>query len=277
MNRMRSKATADREAATRCKLQFAMSSSAYAHKGAPRTLLSVVALLDVLGFQQEIRDASAKGEADALLQRFSTAIRKWYDSLRRDADTGEGSPRLWDVKTFTDNVVIGHPIRQDGEPELGQVLLDVALLQLGLAREGFFVRGGVAVGPLYMDEDIAFGAGPLDADDAEQAAETPRVVLHRSAIAYVDRHLRYYGKVALSPQNEYLFFDEDGKMALDYLSSLWPEPSEEPFFNWLAKHRDVVAQKLTNYRARPRIRAKYAWVARYHNYFCNTLPGGAEY
>lgn len=98
--------------------------------------------------------------------------------MRLNADMGEDAERLWDLKAFTDNLVIGHPVRQDGEPELGRVLMDIAALQLDLAREAFFVRGGVAVGPLYMSQDIVFGAGLLDAPDAEQQADVPRVVLH---------------------------------------------------------------------------------------------------
>src|SRR4051812_33727051 len=90
----------------------AMSSSPYAPKnGLPPTLLSVVAFLDVLGFKEEIREATKRAEADALLRRFSTAIRRWTAALRREADVGEKLPRLWELKAFTDNLVIAHPVR----------------------------------------------------------------------------------------------------------------------------------------------------------------------
>ena len=255
-----------------------MPTSPYAPKeGPPKTLKSVVAYLDILGFTQEVQTASDAGEADALLQRFDAAIRKWYDSLRDNADAGEERPRIWELKAFTDIVVIGHPILWDGEAELGHVFTDVALLQLGLAHEGFFVRGGIAVGSLYMDEDIVFGNGLLDAHAAEQNADAPRVVLAESAVAFVGRHVEYYASVEISPQNEHLFVDEDGRMVVSYLSSLWPDRTEQPHFDWLAKHRDVVTKKLGMYRAQPRVWAKYAWVARYHNFFCASLPGGPQY
>ena len=51
-----------------------------------------------------------------------------------NADMGEDAERLWDLKAFTDNLVMGHPVGQDGEPELGQVLMEIAALQLDLAR-----------------------------------------------------------------------------------------------------------------------------------------------
>lgn len=255
-----------------------MPTSPYAPKdGLPKTLKSVVAYLDILGFTQEMQAASDAGKSDVLLRRFDAAIRKWYASLRDNDDAGEERQRIWELKAFTDNVVIGHPILWDGEAELGHVFTDVALLQLGLAHDGFFVRGGIAVGDLYMDDDIVFGKGLLDAYAAEQNADSPRVILAESAVTFVERHVQYYASVEISPQNEHLFVDEDKNMVVSYLSSLWPDRTEQPRFEWLAKHRDVVTENLRLYRAKPRVWAKYAWVARYHNYFCESLPGGTPY
>ena len=128
-----------------------------------------------------------------------------------------------------------------------------------------------------MDEDVVFGAGLLDAYEAEQHADVPRVLLHESAVRFVGRFLRYYGRVADAPQSEYLFVDEDQQLVLDYLSSLWQDRTDNPQHRPLAKHRDVVSQRLAQYRSQPRIWAKYAWVARYHNYFCTGLPGGEQH
>lgn len=53
-----------------------MSTSPYAPKdGRPKTLLSVVGILDVLGFKEEIREATRKGQADTLLEHFSSRDR----------------------------------------------------------------------------------------------------------------------------------------------------------------------------------------------------------
>jgi hypothetical protein len=61
--------------------------------------------------------------------------------MRLNADMGEDAERLWDLKAFTNNLVIGHPLRQDGGPELGQVLMDIAALQLNLARQASSCAG----------------------------------------------------------------------------------------------------------------------------------------
>ena len=42
-----------------------------------------------------------------------------------------------------------------------------------------------------------------------------------------------------------------------------------PFYDALLKHKAVVEQKLSEYKSKPPIWSKYAWVAGYHNYFCD--------
>ena len=255
-----------------------MGLSAYATEdGTPKTLTSVVAFLDILGFSQEIRESHDAGQSDALLQRFTTVIRQWYALLRDQPQSGDRCGRVWELKAFTDNVVLGHPIRRDGEAEFGHLMSDVALLQIGLAHEGFFVRGGIAVGDLYMDEDIVFGVGLLDAYEAEQNAGAPRVVLAESAVQLVRRHLKYYASVEISPQNRDLLIDEDNRFFVNYLSRSWPNHTEAPLFDWLTEHRDALVGKLDRHRAEPHVWAKYAWVARYHNYFCESIPEGTPH
>ncbi len=255
-----------------------MGLSAYAtEERTPKGLTSVVAFLDILGFSREVRTSHVAGQSDALLQRFTAVIRQWYASLRGQAQLGGQRGRVWQLKAFTDNVVLGHPIRRDGEAELGEVMSDVALLQIGLAHEGFFLRGGIAVGDLYMDEDIVFGVGLLDAYEAEQDADAPRVVLAESAVHLVRQHLKYYASVEISPQNRDLLIDEDNRVFVNYLSRSWPNHTEAPLFDWLTEHRDVLVGKLDRHRAEPHVWAKYAWVARYHNYFCESIPGGTPH
>ena len=254
-----------------------MTLSAYATDRSPKLLPSIVAYLDLLGFSEQIRASHVAGESDALLQRFAAVIREWYRSLRGDRISKDADRRDWDLKAFTDNVVLGHPTRSDGESELGHIMSDVALLQIGLAHEGFFVRGGIAVGDLYMDEDIVFGVGLLEAHQAEQSAVTPRVVLSESAVQLVKQHLEYYASVESAPHNDDLLFDEDNRLFVNYLSCSWPQHTEPPLFDWLTKHRDIVASELQRHRAEPRVWAKYSWVARYHNYSCESIPGGTPH
>src|SRR5258708_21417480 len=78
--------------------------------------------------------------------------------------------KTWEVKAFTDNIVIGCPIylnEPDAEAELGSVLLSVREYQLTMVHAGFFVRGGISISQLYMDDEIVFSDALMEAYSAE--------------------------------------------------------------------------------------------------------------
>jgi hypothetical protein len=157
------------------------------------------------------------------------------------------------------------------------MLEDLAYVQLGLIQEGFFVRGGVAVGPLFMSDDIVFGPGLLDAHDAEIQAGDPRILVHASAVDLLRMHSEYYGSVDASPQNRIVRVDEDGQVFLNYLDACWHDHTEPPDYAALARHRDTVTERLERFASNTKIRAKYEWAARYHNYFCSETYGAEGY
>ena len=250
--------------------------------GQPRTRLSIVAYFDLLGFTQQIRDADEQGRSDELLQRLAAFIKDWYgqDGVLHDkwSRTEDGRPSR-EVRAFTDDVVMAHPLDYDeeGEAEMAGIQGHLSLLQMAFAFDGFFLRGGLAVGDVYVDSTIVYGKAFLDAVEAEKKANWPRIVFARSAIEYVHKHLGYYGSVKSAPAKRHIFIDEDGEWVLDYLEDVRQDRTEPPIFDWLKKHRDVVAQKLKEFALTPRILAKYQWVARYHNHTCARLPGCEEY
>jgi hypothetical protein len=237
--------------------------------GEPATRLSVVAYFDVLGFVDETRQAYQNGGSPELLVRLRNALTAGYESLRDNFSQEKGKVPAWDVKTFTDNVVIGYPIHGDGEVELGSVLESLGLFQLSLVLEGFFIRGGISVGHLYMDRDIVFGGGLLEAYDAEsKLARDPRIVLADSARRYLLEHLRYYASPDVAPQGLAVLKDEDDQLFLNYLASVFV--SVPPSTEWLEQHKAAVESRLQAFRGRPPLWSKYAWAARYHNHFCSS-------
>lgn len=260
-------------------LRTSAAANAFANDtGRPLTQTSVVAYFDLLGYANEMRAAHERGKSDAFLNQIVSTTKYWYESMRDTFSEESGHQRGWELKTFSDNVVVGHPIRHGGEWELGQVMSNLATLQLAFVLEGnLFLRGSIAVGELYMDDDIVYGVGLLDAVDDEHAADVPRVVLHDSAVKYVREQIRHYASIRRAPHSRVLLRDEDGRLFINYLSGVWEDGSEEPIYDALKNHRDIVADRLVTYRRTPKLWSKYSWVARYHNYFCEALPGGARY
>ncbi len=245
--------------------------SAYTSSGSPpSTTLSAVAICDVLGFSEMVREAERDQRTNELLAKLRAGLGTWFGVIS-DSDGFEGR-RLWEVKAFTDNVVIGIPVHGAATgPSLAQLLMSTAAIQRGLTLElGLFVRGGAAIGPLYIDDIMVFGIGLLDAYAKEQKAVFPRVVLHASA---AEEAIRSYGAThSRSPLGGRVIRDEDGELFVNYLEDAWPSEDESPRYDWLARHRELTSNALSRFNGVAKIAEKYVWAARYHNYICALIP-----
>jgi hypothetical protein len=243
---------------------------------APALRKSVVAFLDILGFVDEMKEAFKTKTAAQLLIRLRSAMDTAYENFS-DEIPGFDPVEInsWHVKAFTDNIVIGYPItHSDAEGELGSLLLEVREYQVAMVNSGFFVRGGIAIGDAYLDNEIVFGDALLDAYNAESTlARDPRIVLADSVRPYVDRHFRFYGNPAESPHNDVLLKDVDGQLFVNYLGTLFDEEPDAPRYGELQKHKAVVEAKLRQYKNQPSLWSKYAWSARYHNFICHEQRG----
>jgi hypothetical protein len=238
----------------------------------PKTLNSVVVYLDVLGVREEIRKSykvSNPMVAIECLRNFRKALNKSINHLKDKIDgTILGDIRHWEVKAFTDNIVLGYPISSDGEAEMGSTFFHLSLFQLEMVLSGYFVRGAFSIGQHYMDTEIVFGDALLEAYDAEQnTARDPRIILTDSAVKYLKKHLKYYDRVKHSPQYRDILKDVDGQFFLNYLDILINDDGHVRYKD-LGKHRDVIEEHLRIFKSNSRIWNKYSWVANYHNYFC---------
>ncbi len=230
------------------------------------TLPSVVTFLDILGFKEAATRACAEGHGDKFLRKLKTALRKAQAHVK--------SPRgSWAVKRFTDNLVIGFPLFDDGESELGRTFMSTGLYQFTLAQHGLFVRGGITIGDVYVGGDTVFGAALVDAHELESVhARDPRIILSPSAMTLVYQHLLYYADVRGTPQDYHLLVDADGHVFINYL--LVPLDGRQPdsaYLSAIRKHKNNVLQNLTAHRHNPNVWRKYAWVAQYHNFVCKHL------
>lgn len=237
--------------------------------GRPVLRASWLAFLDVLGFTELIRadDRDAIARLHQLLRNGNAILQGPEDNL---ADFGLADHHA--MTAFTDNIVLGFPIHDDGEIESGMAFDRIGQFQLSMALGGFFVRGGLSFGDAYIDEIAVFGPALLDAYDAEtRLARDPRIVITQRGQDVIDQHLEYYMRGQHAPQNTDLKKDRDGQWFIDYLeATILSLDIEAPVidFESVQNHRDIVAEKLVAHRSDPRIWSKYEWVADYHNDFC---------
>jgi len=230
--------------------------------------------VDILGYRDLIEAAVGPADQQRLLRKLHEALsssREWLDGGHVPESPGtSGEPGYFSLKAFTDNIAVGWPIggRGDGESELGFAFDDLAPFQLTLVNEGFFVRGGISVGDVYVDEIAVFGEALLEAYRGEsELARDPRIILTESARRYVRAHVDYYRDPHEAPQNRLLMRDTDGQWFLNYLAAIIV-PGMDPFVYELERHKVSVQSRLDEYRRKPAIFSKYAWTAGYHNDFC---------
>jgi len=232
-------------------------------------------MIDILGYSALVDEAETSGRQEEVFGSLYEALLKGRNGLEGKTS---GLPKLpkygpkdsYVLKAFTDNIAIAWPIRSDAEVELGQALTKLMHFQFSMSLRGFFIRGAIAIGNAYVDDIAVFGSALTEAYLGEsKLARDPRIILTQSSVAATKRHLKYYGNPLHSPQASDLLKDSDGQWFLNYLEAVMIAANERgPFYEEFVQHKSVVETKLRQYANDPAIFAKYAWVANYHNYFC---------
>lgn len=251
------------------------------NEGSPKLQQSVVAFVDILGYKDIVEENKNSGTSNELLKKLHNTLQ----TSRKYVDPDQGDKKymmddLSAMRAFTDNIVIGYPIRGrgDAESELVMIFNNLSYFQMIMTMNGFFVRGAIAVGELYMDDIAVFGVGFIEACEAEKSlARDPRIILTNSAKKAVEKHLKYYGAPSYSPQASYLLKDCDGQYFVNYLDTIINEPwlvlKKELLLHKkeLLLHKSAIETNLKKYLSKPYVWSKYMWTANYHNYFCKEL------
>ena len=243
--------------------------------GKPMMLRSVVCFADILGYRGMTAEALQNGTGNKFLQKIHTALASVYSALRERGEGIKGGAPVFQVKVFTDNVVVGYPFfdlpeEDDGEFEIGDMLILFTEFQSALVYEGFMIRGGIAVGDHYMDEDVVFGDALIEAASHDERGGPPRLLLSEDTQKMVKDHMDFYDNPRESPQNKMLLKDADGRVFLNYLFTAFELlPEGGIMFDLVEAHRDIIETGLKKFRGVPDTRAKFEWAARYHNFVCN--------
>jgi hypothetical protein len=170
---------------------------------------------------------------------------------------------------FSDNLAICCPLQQAHHPEtlLGTMLRGISWLELSLAVEGFFLRGGLAAGDHFADDSVSFGPALVEAVELERLASQPRVILGGSMLPFVEEFVRYYSSQMDAPLNRLLARDAGEEVTfVNYLAEALHLGDEERR-QLLGQHRDSVREQLSVHSGGDDVAAKYAWVASYHDWF----------
>ena len=244
------------------------------HPKSPSLLPTIVCYADILGFRELTECAHRLGEETEFLQKIKSSLAKAYDIVREAKTLNEQAPSIFDMKVFTDNIVVAQPLHtprhKHAEPELGNVLKLFAQVQASLAADGFLLRGAITYGDHYQDNDIAYGKALIEAIDLDKTGGSPRLVLASSVEPLVSKQLSQYDDHCWAPLYQELLEDQrDGRLFINYLAPAFELVSEGLIdYDLLASHSKIVREGLNLYQSDPHVRVKYEWMARYHNYVC---------
>ncbi|QCJ44690.1 hypothetical protein FAY30_23940 [Bacillus sp. S3] len=235
----------------------------------PKMIRSAVCFTDILGFSQMVLDANQNGTGDQLLQHLHKILTQQYNNLK------PGEDYVGIFKAFTDNIVIGLPIYEDGESQLGGIFLDFASFQLELTLNGFFIRGGIAIGDYYGDDEFAYGPSLIEAHYLEdKLAKFPRIILSENTVHMVKEHIKNYAEPYWAPQSRDILQDcTNQKWFINYLEAVMFDVHAtgdyQVAIHQLHKHKKEIETNLIKYNGNTKVHPKYVWAAEYHNYFCS--------
>lgn len=212
----------------------------------------IIAFLDILGFGDLTRLPTPEAEA---------TIRFIDEQLRQvSAEKVEHAQHrvIFDVRLFSDCICLVSEASATGAAAL---LDSVAFLSLGFAAKRILLRGGIAMGRHFHSDHMIFSEALVDAYKAESSvAKWPRTVVADDVVALAREQVPFLIRK-----------DSDGRAFLDYLEycSEWDRWPDHPY----DEHKACITAALATFEGQPAVRAKYEWLARYHNEKLRELAG----
>lgn len=226
----------------------------------------IIAFLDILGFKNIVNTSSFDKILDifkSIITNSEAAIALWH--AVEDDDTspaGEGYKRYNEslektkIHIMSDSIVVATP---SWHPESLAVVVDIcnSIQELLFNLDApILLRGAIAVGDFYLNENLVFGKGLVDAYWAqEKYAIYPRII--------ISNDITVGRRVSVDNGND-LPKDEDGYYYINcierYLGEerTWTEiESSEQY----VKLKDMIDRNLNAYND-DRVRQKYLWLER---------------
>lgn len=244
-----------------------MSENAYSYN---EVLESYCVFLDILGFSSEILNQKDPASANSHLIKLINALEESCNSIESfKMETG-----IWDYKIFTDNLVLGTPIKElHSEDYFGMVISDLAEYQYKMVMNSFFVRGGWSIGDLFIGDRVIYGKALIEAYNIEcKKSKYPRILLSEDMKKIVNYHINFYSDPCFCPQLANILMDEDGNYFINYLYYIL----EYEEIDNIIKHKDIIERKLEENINNSEVLDKYKWLAFYHNCACelflNNIP-----
>ncbi len=224
---------------------------------------SFVAFIDILGYSDLVKKSDDK-KSIGIIKKISSAIKGVKDSI--------DSRWAWEkdkfvIKVFSDCMCISIPEKMNNFDAFFQLL---AFVQANLLREDICIRGGVARGKFFSDDNIIFSSGLVAAYETEKTiAKFPRIVVPQYFWSYVVQNGQEEEIIWF--KDTYIWKDyDDDQLFIDYLNFMPHNRKDDPDHKGkdLKKHKSFIEKCLDIYAERTDLYQKYEWMANYYNSWC---------
>ena len=247
---------------------------------------AVVTFIDILGFSDLIEGSRREKNQDidrvGKILRLLKSVKEAHRFGRAKADAEGKQLKIFFFDNFSD-CIVRSTLFDSSEEQVRTIeseLLLVAGMQADVTtRQSVMLRGGMAMGELYRDEEGEFIFGPafVEAYRLEKKAVVPRIVISEDIMALMREKQGSF-------LTTYVRQDEDGVSFIDYLHGayidldMWPSPDVRTCDEMLAAHKEAVENKNTELRTQKiDVRLKAHWMATYHNQVVERLAAALPY
>ena len=229
---------------------------------------SIVVFLDILGFKKKVENEKFEKIFNTLkyitawnscngVNNFTPEKLFCYEDYLKDKGIDE-EKICKDIKSdlkvsvFSDSMVIALPYTEDDfEVRFFMIVCFVSYLMGKLAMSNYFLRGGIAIGEMFNDDNIFFGKAFLEAYSLEQIAVYPRVILSKKIEEKLKEKMPYIQKC------------EDGLFCVDFLNFVKKMENTRTSINMeLEPIKNLVNENIVKSDKELRIRQKYEWLKR---------------
>lgn len=232
---------------------------------------SIVVFLDILGFTEIIRKTEKNGLNKKDIKKIYNILKKvdnWstYEEMISFMQGNEKTKtnRLFDNKKFetiknqiektcfSDSLVITLPYWEvNFFDRIVFIIYSLVILISKLARENFFIRGGIAIGEMFHDSTIFYGPALLKAYDLEsRIANYPRVVLSSELEERINNP---------TVKIPYIKTSEDGLKYIDWIGFINNNKSSKDMWQ-IDKIKDFISNNIKFNNKNLKVKAKYEWL-----------------
>jgi hypothetical protein len=224
----------------------------------------VVAFIDILGFSNFIKEAEKRNSDENKQLRVLLKVLDENPVFKNELNENIFLPKDMGLicRQISDSFIITAPCSKsnDNVPTLLGVSIKAIQIYQALLSIGLSVRGGIAVGNLFIEDDNIYGSAFLDAYETESIkAIYPRILLHHTAVKELnDLHEYKYKRPSY-------FVQLDNDIFLDsFFDVTLISKKHEDITTILKKFKTNIEVNLVK-KLEPKIRNKWAWIALHLN------------